>query len=191
MSPPAAKLPLQDAKRQVEFTGSQSGGHYQPVKRYTPRTLDQRPPDATPETNRVLSFPSQKQEKNALPSITGMNKMIAQTIQPAGKSARAATRLQGFPGNDMLDAIDASQLVSLQAFNVCKDPQREFRQKTQLAAHFMNPARIEAQGVVYFVQYTESGYTIQIHIYNPHERPFNDRCEVLDLAIEGIINRVN
>jgi hypothetical protein len=45
--------------------------------------------------------------------------------------------------------------------------------------------------VVFFVKYTESGYTIQIHIYNPHGRSFKDRCEVLDLALDRILNRVN
>jgi hypothetical protein len=44
---------------------------------------------------------------------------------------------------------------------------------------------------VFFIKYTESGYTIEIGIYNPQGRLFKDRCEVLELAINSIANRVN
>jgi len=188
---PAVKAPPPDANRQIEFTGNQLSAYHQPAKRYTSKNNDQRPLDVPRGANQELSFPSQKQEKNALLALPVTNKMIAKTKQPAGKSSRAETPTHAFPETGALEEIDPSQLVSLRAFNVCKDPEKEFRQKTQLAAHFLKPTRIEAQGVVFFVKYTESGYTIQIHIYNPHERHFKDRCEVLDLAIDRITNRVN
>jgi hypothetical protein len=138
-----------------------------------------------------LSFVSQKQQKNELSALAVTPKMIAQTKPSATKSTGNAIRMHNFPDTVAQDEIDSSQLISLQAFNVCKDPEMEFHQKTQMAAHLLQPTRIAAQGVVFFVKYTESGYTIQIHIYNPHGRSFKDRCEVLDLALDRILNRVN
>jgi hypothetical protein len=140
--------------------------------------------------NRELSFASQKQQKNELPALGLPHKMIAQTKPAVTKTSGNAPRMHNFPDTVAQDEIDSTQLVSLQAFNVCKDPEMEFHQKTQMAAHLLQPTRIAAQGVVFFVKYTESGYTIQIQIYNPHERSFKDRCEVLDLALDRILNRV-
>ncbi len=90
-----------------------------------------------------------------------------------------------------LDEIDPSELISLKDFTVCKDPKKEFRQKTQLAVHLHRPSRIEAEGVLFFIKYTESGYTIEVDLYNPQGRPFKTRCEVMQLAIDNIVNHVN
>jgi hypothetical protein len=188
---PAVKASPTGAKQQMMFSGAQPSGYQPPAKRHAFNKSDQRPLTVPQSATRQLSFPSQKQENFKQLALPVTDKLIVKTKQPAVKSTRAATPTHDFPDTAASDDIDPSELISLQAFNVCKDPEREFRQKTQLAAHFMNAARIDVHGVVYFVRYTESGYTIQIHIYNPDERQFKDRCEVLDLAIDRIINHVN
>jgi hypothetical protein len=188
---PAVKAPPTGAKPQMEFTGAQSSGYQPPGKRHIFNKRDQRSSSVPQSVTRQLSFPSQKQENLTQLALPITDKLIVKTKQPAVQNTRAATPIHDFPDTVASAEIDPSELISLQAFNVCKDPEREFRQKTQLAAHFMKSTLIDVQGVVYFVRYTESGYTIQIHLYNPHGRQFKDRCEVLELAIDRITNRVN
>ena len=188
---PAVKASPPRTNEQIQFSGSQISSYQKPGKRHGFKQRDQRTLHVPQSTNQQLAFPSRKQAKDELLSPLATNKIVAKTKQTVAQSSGADTRAHDFPDTVARDDIDPSELVSLQAFNVCKDPEREFQQKTQLAAHFLKPARIEAQGVVFFVKYTESGYTIQVHVYNPHGRPFRDRCEVLDLAIDRSINRVN
>jgi hypothetical protein len=188
---PAGQAPPTRTDAQMEFAGTRASAYQPTGKRYSFKNNDQRPVQVPRSANRKLSFASQKQQKNELPALALTTKMIAATKPSATKSSGNAPRMHNFPDTVAQDEIDSSQLISLQAFNVCKDPEMEFHQKTQMAAHLLQPTRIAAQGVVFFVKYTESGYTIQIHIYNPHGRSFKDRCEVLDLALDRILNRVN
>ena len=93
-----------------------------------------------------------------------------------------------FLGNVSIDEIDSSQLISLKELAVCADPEEEFYLKTKLATLLGGPAKCDSNGMLFFFKYTESGYTIQVNIYNPMGAPLKDRCSVLCLAIECIEN---
>jgi hypothetical protein len=138
-----------------------------------------------------LSLQSQKRKENPTLTPLASNKLLTNAKPSAGKSASSVVKVHHFSKKDTPGEIEPSELISLNDFNVCIDPEKEFRQKTQLAARLDRPSRIEAEGVVFFIKYTESGYTIEIGIYNPQGRLFEDRCEVLELAINSIRNRVN
>jgi len=93
-----------------------------------------------------------------------------------------------FLGNVSIDEIDPSQLISLKELAVCADPEEEFYHKTKLATLLGGPAKCDSNGMLFFFKYTESGYTIQVNIYNPTGAALKDRCSVLRLAIECIEN---
>jgi len=91
-------------------------------------------------------------------------------------------------GDITIDEIDPSQLISLNEFNVCIDPQEEFRLKMQLASLLDKPDGCATDGIRFFFKYTESAYTIKVDIYDPQGRLSGDRCEVLGRAIECVKN---
>jgi hypothetical protein len=138
-----------------------------------------------------LSFQPKKRKENPTLTPVVSNKLLTNANRSAGKSASALAKVHNFSEIRTIDEIEPSELINLKEFDVCIDPEKEFRQKTQLAAHLDRPSRIEAEGVAFFIRYTESGYTIEIGIYNPQGRLFKDRCEVLELAINSIVNRAN
>ena len=140
---------------------------------------------------RELSFQFQKLKETPKLAPPVSNKLIAKATRSPTKGSSALAKAHNFYETVASEGIDPSELISLQAFNVCIDPEKEFRQKTELAARLDRPTRTEAGGVVFFIKYPESGYTIEIGIYNPQGRLFKDRCEVLELAINSIANRVN
>jgi hypothetical protein len=147
----------------------------------------------TPQnTEHEFVFQSQKREEKK-PTLVppGSVKLRAKETRAVKKSAGSLANAHDFSATITLDEIDPSELISLKEFTVCKDPEKEFRQKTQLAVHLHRPSRIEAEGVLFFIKYTESGYTIEIDIYNPQGRPFKTRCEVMQLALDKIFNRIN
>lgn len=154
-------------------------------------SVSKRTKQASRSKKRELSFQSTKRKEN--PTLTPLvsNKSLTNANRSAGKSTSSLTKVHNFPEKRTAGEIEPTELINLNDFNVCIDPEKEFRQKTQLAAHLDRPSRIEAEGVVFFIKYTESGYTIEIGIYNPQGRLFEDRCEVLELAINSIVNRVN
>lgn len=119
------------------------------------------------------------------------NRLIGKVGRSVADNSDATTTAPDFAATVVPAELDPEDLISLQAFNVCKDPQREFRQKTLLAAQLLGPTRVESDGVVFFIKYTESGYTIEINIYNPHGRSFKNRCEVLELALKRIVKSAN
>ncbi|MBU0986343.1 MAG: hypothetical protein KKH68_03735 [Proteobacteria bacterium] len=125
-------------------------------------------------------------------------------IKPMGRSRTAKKGLKPSEGSLMhaklhkqpydlsgvitIDEIDPSQLISLNEFNVCIDPQEEFRLKMQLATLLDKPERSGINGVLFFFKYTKSAYTIKVDIYDPRATLSGDRCSVLHLAIESIKN---
>jgi len=86
----------------------------------------------------------------------------------------------------IISEIDPSQLISLRELAVCADPEQEFRLRTKLAVLLQEPTRCESKGVLLFFKYPESGYTIRVEIYNPGGVVLEDRCSVLQLAVECI-----
>ncbi len=112
------------------------------------------------------------------------------TKQSEGSLMRAGHHSQtpDLSGDITIDEIDPSQLISLKEFNVCINPEEEFRLKTQLAIFLDKPDRCGIDGILFFFKYTESAYTIKTDIYDPQGTLSGDRCSVLRLAIECIEN---
>jgi hypothetical protein len=138
-----------------------------------------------------LSFQPKTRKNNPTLTPPVSNKLRTNANRSADKSASSLAKVHKFSEMRAIGEIEPSELINLKEFDVCIDPEMEFRQKTQLAANLDRPSRIEAEGVVFFIRYTESGYTIEIGIYNPQGRLFKDRCDVLELAINSFVNRVN
>ena len=91
-------------------------------------------------------------------------------------------------GDITIDEIDPSQLISLNEFNVCIDPQEEFRLKMRLASLLDKPDGCTIDAIRFFFKYTESAYTIKVDIYDPQGTLSGDRCSVLEVAMECIKN---
>jgi len=89
-------------------------------------------------------------------------------------------------GDITIDEIDPSQLISLNEFNVCIDPQEEFRLKMQLASLLDKPDGCAIDAIRFFFKYTESAYTIKVDIYDPKGTLSGDRCSVLGMAMECV-----
>jgi hypothetical protein len=186
-----AAISISASRQQIEFAGTTLPKSRQSDRRYVFEKSNQFSSRAPQSTKHEFSFQSQKREEKPtlVPPVSA--KLSAKETRAAKKSSRSLAKTHDFSDTITLDEIDPSELISLKEFTVCKDPKKEFRQKTQLAVHLHRPSRIEAEGVLFFIKYTESGYTIEIDIYNPQGRPFKTRCEVMQLAIDNIVNRVN
>lgn len=91
-------------------------------------------------------------------------------------------------GDITIDDIDPSQLISLNEFDVCIDPQEEFRLKMQLASLLDKPGGCATDATGFFFKYTESAYTIKVDIYDPQGTLSGNRCSVLGRAIECVKN---
>lgn len=140
-------------------------------------------------TNQQLSFQAQKQEKDLMLNPPASMKSFANEPEILKNSPGLLSETKDFSGEILPDQVDPSELISLKEFNVCTDPEEEFHLKTQLAVRLDGPLRIQAGRVLFFFKHPESGYTMQIRIYNPHNRIFRDRCEILQLALHNILNR--
>ena len=148
-------------------------------------------PKASQSMNQRFSFQPQKREENLVLAPPAIAKSISKNPKPLRKSSTPLAKAPQFSAGDLPDDIEPSQLISLKTFKVCTDPEEEFRLKTKLAVQLDGPSRFGAGGVLFFCKYTESGYTMQVDIYDPQERVFKDRCEVLQLAIDGLVNNIN
>jgi hypothetical protein len=138
--------------------------------------------------NQKFSFRAQKRGENLILVPPAQAKSFSNDHQLRQNSSTFSAGAPDFSGEVLPDAIDPPQLISLREFNVCKDPEEEFRLKTQLATRLDGPSWVEAGKVLFFCKYPESGYTMQVDIYNPHGRLFKDRCELLQLAVNGLLN---
>jgi hypothetical protein len=186
-----APISFSASRQQIELAGTTLPKSRQADGRYAFEKSNQFSSRAPQSTKPEFSFQSQNREEKPtlVPPVSA--KLRAKQTRAAKKSSSSLANAHDFSDTITLDEIDPSELISLKEFTVCKDPEKEFRQKTHLAVRLHRPSRIEAEGVLFFIKYTESGYTIEIDIYNPHGRPFKTRCEVMQLAIDNIINRVN
>jgi hypothetical protein len=199
--PPAARSapPRSNQKRLFSSQSREKIPGLEPKKLYSQfskqatssPSVSKRTKQASRSKKQELSFQSKKMKAN--PTLTPLvsNKSLTSGDRSAKKSTSSLSKVHNFSEKLTPGEIEPTELINLNDFNVCIDPEKEFRQKTQLAARLDRPSRIEAEGVVFFIKYTESGYTIEIGIYNPQGRLFEDRCEVLELAINSIANRVN
>jgi hypothetical protein len=143
----------------------------------------------TPEgANQKSFFRAQNRGENLILVPPAQAKSFSNDNQVRQNSSTLSAGAPDFSGEVLPDEIDPSQLISLREFNVCKDPEEEFSLKTQLAIRLDGPSWVEAGKVLFFCKYPESGYTMQVDIYNPHGRLFKDRCELLQLAVNGLLN---
>lgn len=117
------------------------------------------------------------------------------STRPASNPAQGNATAVGVPGGspdflniNSIDEIDPSQIINLKQLAVCADPEEEFLLKTKLATLLTGPAKCGSDGILFFFKYTESGYTIQVNIYNPKGELLKDRCSVLHLAIDCVEN---
>ena len=140
-------------------------------------------------TDNPLSFRSKKEVENiqALPGRAG--KSVAKANRSADKEVNATANAPSLVYTAEVDQAEPSKFISLKEFNVCIDPEEEFRLKTKLAAYLPQPSQVDARGIVFLFQHTKSGYTIDIAVYNAIGRHFKDRCEVLALAIDSVVKR--
>jgi hypothetical protein len=137
-------------------------------------------------TNQKFSLQPRKQQESLLPISPAMTKSVSKDFRPPQKSSTSLARAPDFSAEVLPDEIDPSHLISLTEFKVCTDPEEEFRLKTQLAIRLDGPSWFKAGRVLFFCKYPESGYTMQVAVYNPQRRIFKDRCEVLQLAVKVI-----
>ena len=140
-------------------------------------------------TNQQFSFQPQNHEEDLSLVAPAPTKSFADEHEVLTNSPALLTKTQDFSGEILPDEVDPSKLITLKEFNVCTDPEEEFRLKTQLAVRLDGPFWIQTGRVLLFFKHPESGYTMQIRIYNPYSRIFRDRCELLQLALHGIIQR--
>jgi hypothetical protein len=140
-------------------------------------------------TNQQLPFQPQRQEEDLMQLSPVSTKSFADGPEVPTSNPGRLTQPQDFSREILPDEVDPSKLISLKAFNVCTDPEEEFNLKTQLAVRLEGHFWIQAGYVLFFLNHTESGYTMQIRIYNPHGRVFRDRCELLQLALQGVLHR--
>lgn len=139
-------------------------------------------------TNQQFSFQPQRQEDDLMQVSPVSTKSFADGPEILTRSPALSTQPQNFSGEILPDEVDPSKLISLKAFKVCADPEEEFTLKTQLAVRLDGHFWIQAGYVLFFLNHTESGYTMQVRIYNPHGRVFRDRCELLQLALQGVLH---
>ncbi|MDL1963031.1 MAG: hypothetical protein LWW98_01625 [Deltaproteobacteria bacterium] len=137
--------------------------------------------------NQSLSFAHQNKEEllTLTPLINA--KSVSKKSRPIQGDLTGGEQAPDF-SSAMTGEIDPSYLINLKKFSVCADPEEEFRLKTELAARLDGPSKFGKNGIIFFFKYTETGYTIDIDIYNPQGERFQDRCSVLHLAIESIEN---
>jgi hypothetical protein len=140
------------------------------------------------DANQKFSFQAKKRGENLILVPPAQAKSFSNDHQVRQNSPTFSAGTPDFSGDVLPDEIDPSQLISLREFNVCKDPEKEFSLKTQLAIRLDGPSWVKAGKVLFFCKYPESGYTMQVDIYNPHGRLFKDRCELLQLAVNGLRN---
>jgi hypothetical protein len=140
-------------------------------------------------TNQQFSFQPQSQEQDLSLVPPAPTKSFADEHEVLTNSPALLTKTQDFSGEILPDEVDPSKLIGLKEFNVCTDPEEEFRLRTQLAVRLDGPFWIQTGRVLLFFKHPESGYTMQIRIYNPYGRIFRDRCELLQLALYGIVQR--
>ena len=138
-----------------------------------------------------FNFEPKRRKENLIAAPRVRAKSLSNGPRPSQNRSELLAKAPDFSGNVLPDDIDPSQLTSLKEFDVCENPEEEFHLKTQIAVRLDGPSLFESGGVLFFCKYTESGYTVQVDIYNPQGRPFKDRCEVLLQAIIGVVNATN
>lgn len=137
--------------------------------------------------NQSLSFAHQNKKEHLTLTPLINTKSVSKKSRPIQGDPIGGKQAPDF-SSAMTVEIDPTYLINLKKFSVCADPEEEFRLKTELAARLDGPSKFAKNGIIFFFKYTETGYTIDIDIYNPQGERFQDRCSVLHLAIESIEN---
>jgi hypothetical protein len=82
--------------------------------------------------------------------------------------------------------LDPNLFVSLNQLGACRDQSEEDRLRTELATRLERDGQCQAGKMIFFFKYPETGYTMQVNIYNPLE--FADKCAALTAALECILH---
>lgn len=96
------------------------------------------------------------------------------------------------PGGSPVAGISKGELsgrVSLDDLDVCIDPEKEFKLRSELAARLAGPGHCRYSNLAFAFKYVETGYTIHLDIHNPKNLRLGNRCDVLRKAMECIENR--
>jgi hypothetical protein len=80
--------------------------------------------------------------------------------------------------------LDPNLFVSLNQLRACIDQSNEDRLRSQLATMLEKKGQCRTGEMIFFFNYPETGWTIQVDLYNPIEFP--DKCAALTAAIECI-----
>jgi len=135
-----------------------------------------------PDASVVIISQANPSEKNY--RAARLDRDLSAPIQDTSESALKAP---DFSDTVTTNEIDPSHLISLKQLRVCADPEEEFNLKTKLATLLDGPSKCLVNGMIFFFKYPESGYTLQVDIYNPQGELLTNRCSVLHSAIESII----
>ena len=146
-------------------------------------------PNEDEDGSRFSVSPGEIMFQERKPGLRPFMKAVSSAGKGGVESAKVRGQAHEFPEDISIDEIDPSYLVSLKELAVCADPEEEFRLKTKLAVLLHGPAKCMDDNMVFFFRYPESGYTIQVLIYNPGEKPLEDRCSILRSAIDCIRNK--
>lgn len=134
-----------------------------------------------PDASVVITSQSNPSEKNY--RTARLDRDPSAPIQDISANALKAP---DFSDTVTTNEIDPSRLISLKQLRVCADPEEEFNLKTKLATLLDGPKKCLVNGMIFYFKYPESGYTIQVDIYNPQGEFLTNRCSVLYSAIESI-----
>ena len=137
------------------------------------------------------SFQSKKVETYLTPS-NFLDERSFSTEKPAIKNDTGDQKYYlDLSHSSTMKTIDSSLLISLSELSVCTDPEEEFRLKTILATLLTGPTQFAVNGMLIYVKYPKSAYTIDISLYNPERKFVQNRCEILNLIVDHIRNSIN
>ncbi len=145
-----------------------------------------------PQTGtKPLSFKSQNKEEGLKVAPLPLKTFAANESRPLQNISKSETKASDLSGAFAKNEIDPSHIMSLKELRVCADPEEEFNLKTKLATLLNGPSKYLVNGMIFFFKYTESGYTIQVDIYNPKGKLLADRCSVLNFVYSSVAKAEN
>lgn len=129
-----------------------------------------------------LSFKSQNKEEDLTVTPLPFKTFASNEPRPMQNISKGETKAPDLSDAFTNNEVDPSHIISLKELRVCADPEEEFNLKTKLATLLNGPSKYLVNGMIFFFKYTESGYTIQVDIYNPKGKLLADRCSVLNFV---------
>ncbi len=158
-----------------------------PVDEANARSRD---PDLPRHPNRNMDFSSPENEMTGEGDVRiGPRTVLSAGVAKDDGKLRMPAAADGALDVAAIEEMDPSKIINLKQLAVCRDPEAEFILKTRLATLLSGPRNCRSDDMVFFFKYTESGYTLQVNIYNPRGILLMDRCSVLQMAIDCVENK--